>query len=150
MRAARVPGRPDPERAARARRRRRLAAVLVPFLWMGGCLVKDSIDIARINDVAEERAERAAQEEARRQQQLANLPPAVEWTLVDVTCADGWRSPSIGEQGACSHHGGVVTVYEGTDGSVLRCADGAPPYGKEAQADQRESPHWRGSYWCEH
>lgn len=29
--------------------------------------------------------------------------------LVDsyLACADGWRSPSIGEQGACSHHGGV-------------------------------------------
>lgn len=25
------------------------------------------------------------------------------------TCADGWPSPSIGIQGACSHHGGVVT-----------------------------------------
>ena len=24
------------------------------------------------------------------------------------TCADGWRSPSIGRSGACSHHGGVV------------------------------------------
>ena len=24
-------------------------------------------------------------------------------------CADGWDSPSIGRQGACSHHGGVVT-----------------------------------------
>lgn len=24
-------------------------------------------------------------------------------------CADGWNSPSIGKQGACSHHGGVVT-----------------------------------------
>lgn len=23
-------------------------------------------------------------------------------------CADGWQSPSIGETGACSHHGGVV------------------------------------------
>jgi hypothetical protein len=23
-------------------------------------------------------------------------------------CADGWESPSIGIQGACSHHGGVV------------------------------------------
>jgi hypothetical protein len=22
-------------------------------------------------------------------------------------CGDGWRSPSIGRQGACSHHGGV-------------------------------------------
>ncbi len=25
------------------------------------------------------------------------------------TCASGWMSPSIGMQGACSHHGGVVT-----------------------------------------
>ncbi|WP_345780305.1 WYL domain-containing protein [uncultured Stenotrophomonas sp.] len=24
-------------------------------------------------------------------------------------CADGWRSPSIGVTGACSHHGGVVS-----------------------------------------
>ena len=24
-----------------------------------------------------------------------------------VTCGDGWASPSIGIQGACSHHGGV-------------------------------------------
>jgi hypothetical protein len=27
--------------------------------------------------------------------------------LPEVRCADGWRSPSIGRQGACSHHGGV-------------------------------------------
>ena len=27
-------------------------------------------------------------------------------------CADGWRSPSIGETGACSHHGGVVSGLE--------------------------------------
>ena len=27
--------------------------------------------------------------------------------LPDVRCADGWRSPSIGRQGACSGHGGV-------------------------------------------
>ncbi len=24
-----------------------------------------------------------------------------------VICEDGWHSPSIGRQGACSHHGGV-------------------------------------------
>lgn len=24
-------------------------------------------------------------------------------------CADGWMSTNIGKQGACSHHGGVVT-----------------------------------------
>jgi hypothetical protein len=27
--------------------------------------------------------------------------------LPAARCADGWRSPSIGRQGACSHHGGV-------------------------------------------
>jgi hypothetical protein len=25
----------------------------------------------------------------------------------ELTCVDGWRSPSIGRQGACSYHGGV-------------------------------------------
>ena len=24
-------------------------------------------------------------------------------------CSDGWGSPSIGKQGACSHHGGVTS-----------------------------------------
>ena len=27
--------------------------------------------------------------------------------LGPTTCRDGWASPSIGERGACSHHGGV-------------------------------------------
>jgi hypothetical protein len=36
-------------------------------------------------------------------------------------------SPSIGRQGACSHHGGVVSVYEGSAGTVLRCHDSRPP-----------------------
>ena len=29
--------------------------------------------------------------------------------LPDPVCKDGWASPSIGRQGACSHHGGVRT-----------------------------------------
>ena len=29
------------------------------------------------------------------------------WGPVVVTCLDGWHSPSIGRQGACSHHGGI-------------------------------------------
>jgi hypothetical protein len=29
--------------------------------------------------------------------------------LFPPTCADGWRSPSIGHQGACSYHGGVTS-----------------------------------------
>lgn len=29
------------------------------------------------------------------------------WRRLGGLCADGWRSPSIGRQGACSHHGGV-------------------------------------------
>ena len=27
-------------------------------------------------------------------------------------CEDGWRSPSIGSQGACSWHGGVEKAYQ--------------------------------------
>lgn len=30
------------------------------------------------------------------------------WPVEPFRCADGWLSPSIGIQGACSHHGGVV------------------------------------------
>lgn len=32
----------------------------------------------------------------------------VIYPIEPYRCADGWRSPSIGTQGACSHHGGVV------------------------------------------
>lgn len=49
----------------------------------------------------------------------------VTWTYVESTCADGWRSPSIGKRGACSHHGGVVSIYNGSDGSVLTCGTGS-------------------------
>jgi hypothetical protein len=39
------------------------------------------------------------------------------------TCADGWPSQSIGIQGACSHHGGVVTrkVDKRTDTQRYTC-----------------------------
>ncbi|MDQ0600129.1 hypothetical protein QF037_004474 [Streptomyces canus] len=47
----------------------------------------------------------------------------VRWTYQGDECADGWSSDSIGRQGACSHHGGVVSVFEGADGTVLRCGD---------------------------
>lgn len=47
----------------------------------------------------------------------------VHWTYQGYECADGWPSDSIGRQGACSHHGGVVSVFEGDDGTVLRCGD---------------------------
>lgn len=33
--------------------------------------------------------------------------PAQQGDGYRVTCADGWVSASGGEQGACSHHGGV-------------------------------------------
>lgn len=49
---------------------------------------------------------------------LSFLVTTVLWNLMSEprtppTCMDGWRSPSIGTIGACSHHGGVK--YEGTD-----------------------------------
>lgn len=31
-----------------------------------------------------------------------------------IRCEDGWHSPSIGRQGACSHHGGVDTTPRDT------------------------------------
>ncbi len=37
---------------------------------------------------------------------MAPATRTVEETFEE--CADGWNSPSIGEKGACSHHGGVV------------------------------------------
>ncbi|BCM67769.1 hypothetical protein EASAB2608_03103 [Streptomyces sp. EAS-AB2608] len=47
----------------------------------------------------------------------------VRWTYQGYECSDGWPSDSIGRPGACSHHGGVVSVFEGDDGTVLRCGD---------------------------
>lgn len=47
----------------------------------------------------------------------------IRWTSQGYECSDGWPSDSIGRQGACSHHGGVVSVFEGDDGRVLRCGD---------------------------
>lgn len=38
---------------------------------------------------------------------LANEIANDLWGPVIITCVDGWHSPSIGRQGACSHHGGV-------------------------------------------
>lgn len=48
---------------------------------------------------------------------VAPTPSSIEKTLTGwepLHCADSWISPSIGKQGACSHHGGVVggAVYE--------------------------------------
>lgn len=37
-------------------------------------------------------------------------------TTPDASCRDGWESPSIGKQGACSWHGGVV--YHKKTGNV--------------------------------
>jgi len=45
-------------------------------------------------------------------------------TVIGKTvCNDGWRSPSIGVQGACSHHGGVKT-WPGTVAFFLSIGGG--------------------------
>jgi len=36
----------------------------------------------------------------------------VGFMISDLQCIDGWSSSSIGRQGACSHHGGVVSVSD--------------------------------------
>jgi hypothetical protein len=73
----------------------------------------------------------------------ATSPPAdssgiVKWTLAGFECADGWEPPSIYKDGACDGHGGVVEVWLGSDGTVLRCPDGGglPPYLPEMQEQQ--------------
>lgn len=44
---------------------------------------------------------------------IPEISGAILWFLIripyinDSYCSDGWASPSIGRQGACSHHGGV-------------------------------------------
>ncbi|MFK4600461.1 hypothetical protein RKD30_007128 [Streptomyces pristinaespiralis] len=48
----------------------------------------------------------------------------IRWLYDSSTCCDGWDSPSIGQPGACSHHGGVVTVYKSSPGGLCtRCDD---------------------------
>ncbi|WP_097964930.1 DUF3761 domain-containing protein [Streptomyces sp. or20] len=52
----------------------------------------------------------------------------IQWQPAGQTCADGWTSHSIGKRGACSHHGGVVTVYESTPGNLTtRCHSAGHP-----------------------
>lgn len=38
---------------------------------------------------------------------------------ISLRCADGWNSPSIGKQGACSSHGGVVSGFNESKNSDL-------------------------------
>jgi hypothetical protein len=70
----------------------------------------------------------------------------VTWTYVGMTCADGWGSPSIGKQGACSHHGGVVSVFLGGDGTKLVCGDGRTP--PRTKAEQERLFRDAGSLLC--
>ncbi|WP_406366147.1 Ku protein [Streptomyces sp. NBC_00645] len=58
---------------------------------------------------------------------LALMESKARDDLDGYECADGWPSDSIGRQGACSHHGGVVSVFEGDDGTILRCGDNEHP-----------------------
>ncbi|MET9053326.1 hypothetical protein ABZW50_19490 [Streptomyces bacillaris] len=50
----------------------------------------------------------------------------IQWQPAGQTCADGWPSGSIGKRGACSHHGGVVTLYQSTPGNLTTTCH---PYG---------------------
>ncbi|MER6230673.1 hypothetical protein ABT169_16210 [Streptomyces sp. NPDC001616] len=45
-------------------------------------------------------------------------PTAIVWVATVRQCADGWPSPSIGRRGACSHHGGVITIYQSSPGAL--------------------------------
>lgn len=66
----------------------------------------------------------------------------IGWTLAGVMCADGSGSSSIGERGACSWHGGEVTVYYGSDGSTLRCVKHLhPPWTGDEQQEEMARFH---------
>jgi len=121
---------------------------LIPVLWFGGCVAVSAYQTHQIEQEAAERAEAAHQQQAQHQAFLDSLPAAITWTSKGLACADGWVSPSLGKQGACSHHGGEVRVYEGSNGSELRCKVGVPPDGEDAQYEQRTSAIWPEHYWC--
>ncbi|MFF2411841.1 hypothetical protein [Streptomyces sp. NPDC058092] len=60
-----------------------------------------------------------------------SIPPLIpsptanpfQWVFAGQACQDGWHSPSIGQQGACSHHGGVVTWYQSNVGNLTTSCD---------------------------
>jgi hypothetical protein len=54
----------------------------------------------------------------------------IQWFFAGQACSDGWQSPSIGRQGACSYHGGVVAWYQAKVGEqvlVTRCPPAYQP-----------------------
>jgi nitrate reductase cytochrome c-type subunit len=62
-----------------------------------------------------------------------------------TTCADGWRSPSIGTRGACSYHGGVargislwVLVSLAIGFAAWGIADANSPRRKREQEEERQ------------
>lgn len=57
------------------------------------------------------------------------------WTYLGTGCADGWDSASVGEQGACSWHGGVVSWWRNDAGELLWCHEGQRPMTVEQAAD---------------
>lgn len=42
----------------------------------------------------------------------------ITWPTITRQCRDGWGSPSIGRPGACSWHGGVITIYHSSLGNL--------------------------------
>lgn len=121
--------------------------IVLGLLWVIGMIVSPpQSDPAAAARTA--RTERSI-ELRDRLEATASAVPVIEWTYQHTECADGWHSPSIGTQGACSWHGGVVSVYEGSDGTTLVCTDGSPPRGRDEQVKQMTSGRWTGAFWCE-
>ncbi len=60
----------------------------------------------------------------------------VSWSYQGAGCADGSGSAAIGKRGACSHHGGVVGIYIGSNGTWLACGGHDRPPGRRAQQEQ--------------
>lgn len=59
-----------------------------------------------------------------------------------IRCEDGWHSPSIGRQGACSHHGGVDDSAQklvGLVSTAISVVSGLFVYG---WLDERQRRKW--------
>lgn len=66
----------------------------------------------------------------------ASISTPISWTFQGSTCSDGWPSRSIGRRGACSHHGGVVSLWISDGGTKARCRSVGLPRTAELLKEQ--------------
>ncbi|MFD7867979.1 hypothetical protein [Streptomyces sp. NPDC059783] len=60
----------------------------------------------------------------------------ITWPTITRQCRDGWNSPSIGQPGACSWHGGVITIYHSSLGNLATLC---PPVGQPTTLERAQA-----------